>query len=173
MPEFVSVGGEWRPAREKKALKNTAEVSFLQCRKCGYLTQEDEESKKCVKCDNTLENANKILPGEDFIYEGEDRAALAVLMEKRVKSLGQKAVLSPELKEISRKMGFDTVEEYVKAQGVDVKEEETKNEAILKTKVISDRKEKKSKARNEVDNTDFLNGKSPIPNGGFGNTPTT
>ena len=72
----------------------------------------------------------KAEPGKE-IYEGPDRAALAMIAESGEDHLGMDFKLDPEMVMRAKQFGFDSVEEYIAAKGYDPK----KAEADYKKKV--------------------------------------
>ena len=71
MPRFISKEGVWHPAKERVALKNL--------------------SGKTKKVDG-----EDVQPGDDYIYEGADRAALFELYKLKVETLGEDFRKNPE-----------------------------------------------------------------------------
>ena len=110
MPTFGSNGGKWFPAKEKVGLIN--------------------HSKKTIMVDG-----KQVGPGEPFIYEGPDRAALYYLWEesgkptdpkKAMTSLGTYFKDDPEYIGLIRQKYNMTVEDYLKMINFD--EENAKKE---------------------------------------------
>lgn len=99
MSKYVSKEGEWYPAKERIALKNLS----------GKVKVVD---------------GKEIQPGDDYIYEGGDRAALFELFQDNVDHLGTNFRNNPEFLQAMRNQGFNTVEEYLKASGYDEKKSE-------------------------------------------------
>ena len=94
MPTYVSHKGEWHPAKEKVGLINRS----------GKV--------KTV-------NGQTVQPGEPFIYEGPDRAALFELYNQGVEKLGQNFKRSPEILDIVRKFNFKDIDDYLQFIGYD------------------------------------------------------
>ena len=117
MPNYVSHGGEWHPAKERVALKNI--------------------SGKTIKnpSDASSKFANEeIKPGEDFIYEGADRAALYELWLNKSETLGMDFRQDAELINRVRQLGYKSVAEYAKLMGYDAnkaKEEFDKKATVV------------------------------------------
>jgi hypothetical protein len=101
MPNYVSLDGEWYPAKEKVSLKNIT-----------------DEPKKIVKLDGTEEI---VQPGDPYIYEGPDRAALFELYKAGVEKFGIDFHHDPELLNRIKQLGFKNVDEYAKSMGYDKK----------------------------------------------------
>ena len=103
MPRFISDEGVWVVAKERVSLKNETGAVAV---------NPSVEGSKYHK--------EQIQPGEDFIYEGPDRAALKMLQELDLAEqgyMGQHYSESPELFELARTKGYDNVEDYVKKLG--------------------------------------------------------
>ena len=101
MPTFHSHGGVWTPAKEKVALKNN--------------------SNKVIKNPSTSEKlkGEDIKPGEDFIYEGPDRAALYELWRVKAETFGTDFRKDPEFLQACRNMGYQGYKAYLKDIGFD------------------------------------------------------
>jgi len=101
MPRYISKDGEWHPAKEKVGLTN--------------ITKQDKEvDGKIVK------------PGEPYVYEGPDRAALFELYKEGVDKLGRNFKNDPDFIARVRQLGFKDVSEYLKIIGYDEAEVEKK-----------------------------------------------
>ena len=103
MPRFISDEGVWVVAKERVSLKNETEK---------VQTNPSVEGSKYY--------GEQVQPGEDFIYEGPDRAALQMLKELDLHEqgyMGSHFTESPELFELARTKGYDNVEDYVKKLG--------------------------------------------------------
>lgn len=99
MSKWVSKEGEWYPAKERIALKNlSGKVKII--------------------------DGKEIQPGEDYIYEGGDRAALFELFKANVEKIGTNFRSNPEFLQAMRNQGFNSVDEYLKAIGYDEKKSE-------------------------------------------------
>lgn len=110
MANYVSVDGEFYPAKEKVALKNLS-------------GKERVVDGKVVK------------PGEDYIYEGADRAALFELYKAGVEKFGINFHHDAELLHRVKQLGFKDVKEYAKSVGYD--KEKVKVEAEAKTAKVT------------------------------------
>lgn len=99
MPRYVSNKGVWFPAKERIALKNLSGKT------------------KVV-------DGKEIEPGDDYIYEGPDRAALFELFKEGVETFGQDFRKNPEFLQGVRNQGFPSVEEFLKFIGYDEKKAE-------------------------------------------------
>jgi hypothetical protein len=109
VPRYISKGGRWYPAKEKVALKNiTKETKVIDGEEVG--------------------------PGEPYIYEGPDRAALFELFREKVETFGIEFEKDPELINRVRQLGYKSVKAYAKAMGYDkdkVEEEFEKHAAVI------------------------------------------
>ena len=94
MPTFISHEGEWSPGKEKVALVN--------------------RSKEAREINGVL-----VQPGEPFIYEGPDRAALFELYSQGVATLGQSFRKSPDMLDVVRKFNFKDMDDYLAFIGYD------------------------------------------------------
>ena len=74
-------------------------------------------------------------PGEPYIYEGPDRAALFELFRAGVEKFGINFMHDPELKHRVQSLGFKSVKAYAKAVGYDP--EKAKEEFEKKAAVVS------------------------------------
>lgn len=90
MPKYISNEGEWHAQKERVALKNLS------------------NKVKVIK-------GEEIQPGQDYIYEGPDRAALFELYKEKVETFGENFRSNPEFLQAIRNQGFNTVEDYLKA----------------------------------------------------------
>ena len=95
MPNYISKGGKWYPAKEKVALKNYSEKAI-----------ENPSTDEKLK-------GEEIKPGEDYIYSGPDRAALFNLWTDKVETLGQDFRQDPEFLQAVRNMGYSSYKKYV------------------------------------------------------------
>lgn len=106
MSNFISKDGKWYPAKEKVGLVNTSGKT------------------KVV-------NDKKVLPGEPYIYEGPDRAALFELFKEKVETFGQDFRQDIDLIQRVKQLGYTSVNEYAQVMGYDKEkvEEEFKKKA--------------------------------------------
>ena len=88
MPTYVSINGVWKPGKEKVALVNRSDKA------------------KVI-------NGKSIQPGEPYIYEGPDRAALYELFESKVDTFGMDFRTDPQMIEVVRKLGLGNMKEYL------------------------------------------------------------
>ena len=109
-PNYISVDGEFHPAKERVALKNLS----------GTMKEVD---------------GKEIKPGEDYIYEGSDRAALFELYKAGVEKFGINFHHDAELLHRVKQLGFKDVNEYCKAVGYN--KEKVKQEAEEKTAKVT------------------------------------
>ena len=105
MANWVSDGGLLVPAKERVSLKNHS----------GKVLKNPSASWSKFA-------GEEVQPGDDFIYEGEDRAALFTLFKEKVDHLGQDFRKNIEMVNLSRQLGYKTVDAYAKAVGYDAEE---------------------------------------------------
>lgn len=111
MPKYHSKAGVWHPAKEKVGLTNlSGKVKVV--------------------------NDKEVQPGEPYVYEGPDRAALFELFLAKVETFGQDFRKNPEFLQAIRNQGFNNVDEYLKFVGYDEKmvEEEFQKKASVVNK---------------------------------------
>ena len=116
MPRFISKDGVWHPEKEKIALKNISDETIV---------NPSTEGKNV---------GEEVAPGDDFIYEGPDRAALFELFKAKVETLGQDFHHDMDLIQRVRNLGFKDVKSYAKLVGYDkekVEEEFEKKASIV------------------------------------------
>ena len=101
MPTYRSLGGVWHPGKEKVALKNNSTKTIKNPSTDAKL--KDEEVK----------------PGEDFIYQGPDRAALYELWKVKAETFGTDFRKDPEFLQAVRNMGYTGYKQYLKDIGFD------------------------------------------------------
>jgi hypothetical protein len=146
MPNFISPSGKWYPAKEKVGLIN--------------------------KSDKIIDyNGQKIEPGEPFVYEGPDRAALQELHKQGVEFLGQDFHDDPDLIARVRQLGYKSVSSYAKAMGYDekkAKEDFEKKAAKVEKHELSE----KVKAINLIGGGVDTSGGGQDRYGGFGPRPS-
>ena len=101
MPQYISKGGVWYPAKERVALKNL--------------------SDKTIKNPSTDEKLKdeEIKPGEDYIYSGPDRAALFELWKVKAETFGMDFRTNPEFLQAVRNMGYSSYKKYLTDIGFD------------------------------------------------------
>lgn len=117
MATFVSKDGVWYPGKERVSLKNISGK---------VLTNPSEAGSKFF--------GEEVQPGDDFIYEGPDRAAMFLLFKEKVETLGQDFRQNPDMIGIARQFGFKDVNAYAKAMGYDklkVKEDFLKKASVI------------------------------------------
>lgn len=94
MPSYVSVDGIWYAAKEKVSLRNIT--------------------------DKPKEIEGKIVePGEPYIYDGPDRAALFEMWKAGVSEFGNDFRYEPDFMNRVRQLGFKNVKEYLQYVGYD------------------------------------------------------
>ena len=142
MSRWVSKDGIWHPAKEKVALKNiTDKVKVI--------------------------NGQTVQPGEPYIYEGPDRAALFELFEQKVETLGQDFRQDIELINRVKQLGYTSVDDYAKAMGYDKDKVEAlfnKNASVVTQHELPKRVE----ALNELGGGTDMSGQGKSIVGGFG-----
>jgi hypothetical protein len=122
MSNWTSHDGKWFPSKEKVALTNiTSKVKEI--------------------------NGQKVQPGDPFIYEGPDRAAMFELFKDKVENLGMDFRNDTELINRVRQLGYKSVDAYAKEMGYDKVESEkrfldkasviTKHELPTRVKEVS------------------------------------
>lgn len=144
--------GKWHPAKERVALKNLSG-------KVVTVKQKDKNGKEFIQ---------EVQPGEDYIYEGPDRAALfeLYLIDKtgNTTTIGENFRSNIEFMESYAKyrnmFGFTSVEEFLKYLGWD--EEKAKEEFERKAAVI-----KKHDLPRRVDIINKLGGGKDTANSGL------
>ncbi len=142
MAQYVSIDGEFFPAKERVALKNL--------------------SGKTKEVDG-----KEIKPGEDYIYEGADRAALFELYKAGVEKFGIDFHHDAELLNRVKQLGFKNVNEYAKTVGYS--KEKTKKEAEEKiAKVTAHELPAKVKAIEQLGGGIDTSGGGQDKYGGFG-----
>ena len=142
MSRWVSKDGIWHPAKEKVALKNiTDKVKVI--------------------------GGQTVQPGEPYIYEGPDRAALFELFEQKVETLGQDFRQDIELINRVKQLGYNSVDDYAKAMGYDKDKVEAlfnKNASVVTQHELPKRVE----ALNELGGGTDMSGQGKSIVGGFG-----
>lgn len=96
MPRYFSDRGEWHPVKEKVGLVH--------------------RGTEAIEVDGKVVN-----PGEPYIYEGPDRAALFELWKAGVEKFGENFKNNPEFLQSMRNQGYDSVPKFLKAMGYDEK----------------------------------------------------
>jgi len=113
MPNYVSRDGVWYIAKEKVALKNNSNQT---------ITNPSEEGSKYFE--------EKVGPGEPFIYEGPDRAALFELFQAdpsgEMTTMGQHFTDDVDLQDRVRQRGYKSVADYAKAVGYNKEKSEAR-----------------------------------------------
>ena len=146
MSTYVSAEGLWYPGKEKVGLVN--------------------KSKKTIKIDG-----KDIKPGEPFIYEGPDRAALIELHKAGEENFGITFRQNPEFLQAVRNMGFNDVEKYLEWAGYD-KEKADKDFQAKIARVSKHELPKRVESINIIGGGQNTAG-SGDRYGGFGEQPTT
>lgn len=144
MSTFISKDGVWYPAKEKVGLINRSGKT------------------KIVE-------GKKVEPGEPYIYEGADRAALYKLYQQKVETLGINFKMDPEFIGRVRNLGF-TMDEYLRMVGYDealVEENFKKNAEVVTKHEIG----AKVKTIDTLGGGTDFSGQTEGRLGGFGETP--
>jgi hypothetical protein len=116
MPTFVSEKGVFHPAKES--------VNLV------YQGKKDI-ARKDLPAGVTISSSKEFLKtGDSFLYDGPDRAALAVIFKETNGDgfLGNDFRNDPEFIQSVRNRGFNSVEEYLKAIGYDEAKDKKKFE---------------------------------------------
>jgi general stress protein YciG len=111
MPNFVSVGGVWKPRKESAMMTNT----FGKTIESEFITASD--------------GSHVVKPGENFLYNGPDREAVKKIKEEGEQ--GRHFKNDPEFLQAVRNMGFNNVEEYLKHIGYNEKSDKEKQEKLI------------------------------------------
>jgi len=141
VPTWISKDGEWSPAKEKVALVNRSDKS------------------------RTI-NGKRVQPGDPYIYEGPDRAALYELFKTKQEKLGLNFKTDPEFINRVRQLGF-TMDDYLKFVGYnpeEVEENFKKHAATVNKHEIKE----KVKAIDVLGGGIDTSGMNPNRYGGFG-----
>lgn len=105
--------------------------------------------------------------GKDPVYKGPNRDALALLKEQGVDKLGKHYKNNADLIRLARSHNYNSVEEYLKAMGVD-EEENTKRQQEKAGEISSaNKKPKRKKATKQVGGGFDASGKGNHLEGGF------
>ena len=144
-PRYVSKGGVCHPAKEKIALVN--------------------ESDKEIEV-----NGVKVPPGDPFIYEGPDRAALIELAKMGQETMGEDFEHSQDYLKMVRELGFKSSNDYLKFIGYD--KEKADKEFNDKASVVhkDDLKSKAEAVKMMGGGIDTAGNGEDLP-GGFGKLP--
>ena len=145
MPRFVSNEGVWFPGKEKVALVNRSNKT------------------------RTV-NGKKVKPGEPYIYDGADRAALFMLHEQNVETLGSNFRGNPDLVQRVRQLGFENMDAYLNFMGYDKEKSEEnfkRNVAVITKHEL----EQGVKMINRLGGGQDFTGQGQDKLGGFGRQP--
>ena len=146
MPSFVSINGVWHAAKEKVGLVNLSGKA-------------------------KIINGVTVQPGDPYVYEGPDRAALYMLYENKVETLGQDFARDPQMVDLVRKMGFKDMKEYCDFMGIDPTEAAKAAKDVLALQVTKHELPKRVKEIEVMSGgTERGTGKE-IRKGGFGDAP--
>ena len=154
MPRWTTDSrGVWHPAKEKVALRNN-------------------KKEQIINPSATWSNyfGQKVLPGEVYIYEGPDRAAMFELFEQKVESLGVDFHTDPDLISRVRQMGYKDVNEYARVMGFDEKKAQERFEKES-AKVTGHELPQKVEALQMLGGGKDLTGQGQDIYGGFGEPP--
>ena len=144
MPTYVSDHtGRWFPATEEVALIN--------------------KSNKVIKY-----NGQDIQPGQPFIYNGPDRAALFELYKEGVEFFGKDFRRTPSFRQMFRNMGFNNDKEFFEWLGYD--EEKEKKRFVDKISKVKAHEipQKVREIKQLAGGKDFAGNKDNNRYGGFG-----
>lgn len=153
MPTFISERGVFHPAKEKVSLKYGGSKPI---------------AKKNLPVGVTI-SGEVLNPGDDFLYDGPDRAALEVIHKETNGDgiLGFDFRNDPEFIQSVRNRGFNTVDEYLKSIGYD----EAKDKEKFEKKAAKVKSHDVEARVNEIEilagGRDFSGSKNDII-GGFG-----
>jgi hypothetical protein len=153
MPTFISERGVFHPAKEKVSLKYKGDKKIL---------------KKDLPSGVTI--AGDVLnPGDDFLYDGPDRAAMQVLFKEGgdAGTLGFDFKNDPDFIQMTRTRGFNTVDEYLKSIGYNEEAEKKKFEEKVSKVKAHDIEKKVNEIEVLAGGRDFAGGNNDII-GGFG-----
>ena len=112
-PKYISKDGVWHPMKEKVSLTNHSDKPIEYPNGSGVFVQ----------------------PGEPFIYEGPDRAAMFELFKAKQETFGMDFRKDPDLINRVRQLGYKSVEAYAKDIGYD--EEQVKKDFEAKSSVVN------------------------------------
>lgn len=141
MPRWISDEGEWHPEKEKVALVD------------------HKGNKKEGRS-----------PGDPYIYEGPDRAALFELYKEGVEKFGQNFRQNTDFLSSIRTLGFQSIDEYLKAMGYDSATSKKEFESKI-AKVTKHELPKKVEAVKVLGGGADLSGSKNNKYGGFGDQP--
>lgn len=153
MPTFVSKDGVFHPAKERVALRNNSNETIK--------NPSAEYSKYC---------GEEVKPGEQYIYEGPDRAALFELYLQKQETMGFPFWDDPELVSRVRQLGYKDVKQYAKAMGWN--KEKVEEEFVKKASVVTKHElPEKVKAIERLGGGMDTSGQGKNRYGGFGEVP--
>jgi hypothetical protein len=95
--------GVWHPAKEKVSLRNNSNRPI-----------KNPSATWSKYCDEVIQ------PGDVYIYEGPDRAALYELWEQKIEQMGQDFHTNSDMIQRARELGYKSVDAFVTAMGFDV-----------------------------------------------------
>lgn len=146
MPNYISKDGIFYPAKEKIGLVN-------------------HSNQVITNPSATWSNhyGEKVEPGDPYIYEGPDRAAMYELYLQGVETLGQDFHLDVELINRVRQLGYKSIDDYAEIMGW----KKSKSEQQFKEKATVVTKHELPQKVKELE----LDSGGPIK-GGFGEPPT-
>lgn len=154
MPRWITdEKGVWHPAKEKVALRNNRKEPMIN-----------------PSATWSSYYGEVVQPGEVFIYEGPDRAAMFELFDQKVDSLGADFHNDPDLVSRVKQMGYKDVTEYSKVMGYDEKKAKDRF-AKEATKVAQHELPEKVEAIKRLGGGQDLSGQGNDTYGGFGEPP--
>lgn len=158
MPQWISKDGEWFVAKEKVGLINKSGKT-IKNPSAEYSDYYEKEVK----------------PGEPFIYEGPDRAAMYELYKAdksgEIVTLGQHFTEDPEMQDRARQRNYKSVADYAKHFGWSKEKSDSKfaeQIAEVKTHDLPKRVEMVEASQSGGHDT---SGMGRDRDGGFGETP--
>ena len=158
MPNFISKDGVWYVAKERVALKNLSN---------NVITNPSEEGSKY--------HGEQIKPGEPFIYEGHDRAAMFELFKidssGEVTTLGEHFTDNVDMQERVRQRGYKSVMDYAKAFGYSKEKIESKFAEFISEVKVHDLPAKVKMIEAAQSGGDDFSGQGRHMKGGFGEQP--
>jgi len=155
MPTYISKDGVCHPAKERVALRNNS-----------------NETIKNPSAEWSKFYGEEVKPGEEYIYEGADRASLFELYLQKVETLGIPFWDDPDLVSRVRQLGYKDVKTYARAMGWDkekVEEEFKKKAEVVNKHELPNKVAAIKKLGGGIDTS----GQGKNRYGGFGEVPQT
>lgn len=159
MPNYVSKDGVWYVAKERVALKNLSNKT---------ITNPSEEGSKY--------HGEQVKPGEPFIYEGPDRAAMFELFKidpsGGVTTLGEHFTDNVDMQERTRQRGYKSVIEYAKAFGYSKEAVENKFSELISEVKVHELPSRVAMVEATQSGAHDFSGQGKHMKGGFGEQPS-